>query len=175
MQSRIRLLGHPIHPILVAFPLALFSVAVLFDAVYLVTGFETLADVAYWNITIGIVGGLVAAVFGFVDWAAIPKRTRARSVGAWHGVGNAFVIALLLISWYLRLQDYSYAPDITPFVVAVIGVSIALVTAWLGGELVYRLRVAVDENAGLNAPSSISAGLISTTDEPPGTAGGSGR
>ncbi len=67
METRFKLLGHPVHPMLIVFPLGLFSIAVLFDVLYLVTGNRDFALVAYWAITAGIVGGLAAALFGLLD------------------------------------------------------------------------------------------------------------
>jgi uncharacterized membrane protein len=171
MESRLKLLGHPIHPILVVLPLGLFSIAMLFDVVYLLTGSEVFAEVAYWNITVGIIGGLLAAVFGLLDWWAIPNGTRAKRIGLWHGVGNVVIVLLFVVSWLLRQADPVYAPDILPFLFGLVGVLIALVTAWLGGELVYRLRVGIDDGAGLNASSSLTRDGIISTNDPAGTAG----
>lgn len=166
MESRLKLLGHPIHPMLIVLPLGLFSIAVLFDVVYLLTGTDGFADVAYWNITVGIVGGLAAAVFGLLDWWAIPSDTRAKRIGLWHGVGNFVIVLLFIASWLLRRADYAYAPNVLPFVLGLIGVGLALVTAWLGGELVYRLRVAVDDDANLNASNSLSREGIASQRRP---------
>jgi uncharacterized membrane protein len=156
METRVKLLGHPVHPMLIVLPLGLFSAGVVFDIVYLGTGDQTFADVAFWTITLGIVGGLLAAVFGLIDWLAIPNGTRAKSIGLWHGVGNLVIVLLFIGSWLLRLDDHAYSPDIVPFVLGLVGVGLALMTAWLGGELVYRLGVAVDPGADLDAPSSLT-------------------
>jgi uncharacterized membrane protein len=156
MESRVKLLGHPIHPMLIVLPLGLFSIGVLFDLVYLATGDPVFAEVAFWNITVGIVGGLLAAVFGLIDWIAIPSGTRAKVIGIWHGLGNLVIVLLLIVSWLLRLDDHAYSPAVLPFVLGVVAVGMALVTAWLGGELVYRLRVAVDDGANLDAPNSLT-------------------
>jgi hypothetical protein len=80
------------------------------------------------------------------------------------------VVGLFMVSWFLRLPDHAYAPDLAPFLVGVVAVVIALGTAWLGGELVYRLGVAVDEDASLDTPSSLNReGLV--TARPRDTAG----
>jgi uncharacterized membrane protein len=174
MESRLKLLGHPVHPMLVVLPLGLFSIAVLFDVVYLLTGSEELAQAAYWNITVGIIGGLLAAVFGFLDWWAVPSGTRAKRIGIWHGVGNFLIVLLFIVSWLLRQADHAYAPGMLPFLLGLVGVLMALGTAWLGGELVYRLRVGVDDDAGLDASSSLDRQGVIKTNDPAGTAGASG-
>jgi uncharacterized membrane protein len=162
METRVKLFGHPVHPMLIVLPLGLFSVGVLFDIVYLVTGSDEFATVAFWNITIGIVGGLLAALFGVIDWWAIPRGTRARRIGLWHGTGNVVIVVLFVASWLLRRADHAYAPNLLPFVLGFVGVGLALVTAWLGGELVYRLRVAVDDDASLDASNSLGReGVVS--------------
>lgn len=88
MESRAKLLGHPIHPMLIVLLLGLFIAAVVFDAVYLWRGSATFATVAYWNIAAGVVGGLLAAVFGLIDWFAIPTGTRATRIGLGVGVDD---------------------------------------------------------------------------------------
>jgi uncharacterized membrane protein len=153
MHARARFLGHPVHQMLVVFPLGLLATAVIFDVIHLVGGSQTMAAVSYWMIAAGLVGGLLAAPFGLVDWLGIPKSTRARRIGAMHGLGNVLVLLLFGLSFVLR--DQTYAPDLGEVIWAFAGAAIALVTAWLGGELVDRLSVGVDEDAGVNAPSSL--------------------
>ena len=158
MESRAKLAGHAIHPMLIAFPLGLLATAVLFDLIYLFTGNAELVTFSYWAITAGIVGGLLAALFGFWDWLHIPGNTRAKAVGLWHGGGNVVVVVLFIVAWLLRVgaRGPEYRPAGLPFILEVIGVLLALVTGWLGGELVERLRVGVDDGAHLNAPNSLS-------------------
>jgi uncharacterized membrane protein len=166
MESRVKVLGHPMHPMLVVLPLGLLSVALLFDVVYLVTSDPVFAQVAYWDILLGVIGGLAAALFGLIDWLAIPGGTRARRVGLVHGGGNVLVILLFIASLWLRTPEVAYAPDLLPVMLALIAIALALVTAWLGGELVYRLRVGVDDGAGLDASSSLQEGLLSRGAQP---------
>lgn len=106
-------------------------------------------------IAAGIVTGLLAAIFGAIDWAAIPAATRAKSVATAHGLGNVVVIALFAIAWQLRRDEPSVAAGL-PLALELIGLAVALVTGWLGGELVDRLGVGVDPGANLDAPSSLS-------------------
>lgn len=155
MQARAKLLGHPIHQMLIVFPLGLLATSFIFDIVYLITGNGRFADISFWMISSGIIGGLLAAVFGAIDWLAIPRHTRAKRIGALHGGGNVIVTGLFAVSWLLR-YDAPTAPDGLAFVVSGLAVSLALVTGWLGGELVDRLAVGVDDGAHLDAPSSLS-------------------
>lgn len=156
MESRTKVLGHPIHPMLIVFPLGLLITAFIFDIIFFVVGNPTFARVAFWNITAGIIGGLIAAVFGFIDWLAIPDGTRAKSVGLWHGGGNVVVLVLFAVSWVLRLNAPNVEPGILAFVLGLAGVLLGAVTGWLGGELVDRLGVGVDPGAHLNSPNTLS-------------------
>jgi uncharacterized membrane protein len=156
MESRLKLLGHPIHPMLIVFPLGLLATAVIFDILYVASGNADLATFSYFALIAGVVGGLLAAVFGLLDWMKIPKDTRARRIGAIHGVGNVVVTGLFLLSLLTRWGDPEFLPGTLPLILGLLGAVLALFTAWLGGELVYRLRVAVDDDANLNASNSIS-------------------
>jgi uncharacterized membrane protein len=156
MESKAKALGHPIHPMLIVFPLGLFVAAVAFDILYLITGNAAFATVSFWNIAGGVIGGLAAAVFGLVDWIAIPSGTRAKAVGLWHGGGNVVVVALFAVSWLLRMGARDNTPDMVAIALGLVGAGIGAVTGWLGGELVDRLGVGVDENANLNAPNSLT-------------------
>jgi uncharacterized membrane protein len=155
MESRIKLAGHPVHPMLIVFPLGLFSTAAAFDIIYLVTNAVRWTEVAFYVVGAGLVGGIAAAVPGWVDWAAIPARTRAKRVGLVHGVGNVIVLGLFTLSWMLRRPDPSQPPT-GAIVAGVLGVVLISATAWLGGELVERLGVGVDDGANLDAPNSLS-------------------
>jgi uncharacterized membrane protein len=148
-------MGHPIHPMLIVFPLGLLGMAVIFDIIRLIFGATALAPASYYMIAAGIITGLLAAVFGFIDWLAVPSGTRAKAIGQWHGIGNVVVVVLFAISWWLRHDDPA-APSTGAFVLGLIGLGLALVTGWLGGELVDRLGVGVDDGANLDAPSSLS-------------------
>ena len=103
----------------------------------------------------GIIGGLIAAVFGLIDWLGIPEGTRAKYIGLIHGVSNVVVVILFIASWFVRRPN-SMAPVMTAIMLAWMGIVIALFASWLGGELVYRLNVGVDRGANLDAPNSLS-------------------
>ena len=154
MESRAKLLGHPIHQMLIVFPLGLLAMAVVFDVFAMALGNGYWSEIAYWMIAAGVVTGLLAAPFGTIDWFAIPSGTRAKRIGAVHGVGNVVVVLLFAVSWLLR-RDAPAAPPTLALALSLAAGGLALVTSWLGGELVDRLGVGVDEGAHLNAPSSL--------------------
>jgi uncharacterized membrane protein len=155
MESRAKLFGHSIHQMLIVFPLGLLATGVVFDVIHLAGGAARFADVAYWMIIAGVIGGLLAAPFGTADWMKIPSGTRAKSIGATHGVGNVIVVLLFAGSWWLR-RGQPASPPATAYLLSFVGIAIALVTAWLGGELVDRQGVGIDDGAHLDAPSSLS-------------------
>jgi uncharacterized membrane protein len=155
MRSRALLLGHPVHQMLVVFPLGLLATSVVFDVMQMLTDNLVWSLVAYWTMAAGIVGALIAAPFGTVDWLAVPRGTRARRIGALHGLGNGAVALMFVASWLLRSPDQ--APATAALICSFGGAALSLVTAWLGGELVSRLGVGVYEDAGLDAPSSLAA------------------
>lgn len=156
MESRAKLFGHAIHPILIVYPLGLLSTGVIFDIIYLVTANPTWAIVAFWLIAAGIIGGLLAAVFGLIDYLNIPYGTRAKRIGLVHGLVNVGVMLLFAISWLLRFSVAPAPPPTLAYALSFIGVGAALLGGWLGGELVERLGVGVVDNAHLNAPNSLT-------------------
>jgi uncharacterized membrane protein len=163
MENRIKVLGHPVHPMLVVFPLGLLATAVIFDILYMINENPAFATTAYWMIAAGVIGGLLAAVFGLADWLTLPRGTRAQTLGLIHGIGNVIVTGLFAVSWFQRSNLTGNIPDGTARVFSFAGVLLALFTAWLGGEMVYRLGVSVDQGANLNAPSSLSGQPASTS------------
>lgn len=171
MEARIRALGHPVHPMLVMFPVALLLTGTVFDLVRLVTDNAVFGEVGFWSITAGLIGGVLAAITGFADWTKIPAGTRAKRVGRIHGLSNAVVMVIFLIAWIVRVDNVHHIASAATFVLQVVGVIIAGGAAWLGGELVDRLGIGVSGDAHPNAPSSLSArGSVGAVHEPAGTA-----
>ncbi|MDQ3871531.1 MAG: DUF2231 domain-containing protein [Chloroflexota bacterium] len=155
MESRYKLLGHPIHPMLIPYPLALLSTAAVFDVIGLLTRDGMWHTVAFWMIAAGLIVGLVAALFGLLDFLNIPGQTRAKSVALTHGIGNVVVVVLFAASWWLRTGNVP-DPGLLPIVLGLLGAGLVGVTAWLGGELPYRLGIGIDEGANPDASNSLS-------------------
>lgn len=154
MESRAKFLGHPIHQILIVFPLGLLSTTVAFDAIRIATGNKRWSEASYKVLGAGMIGAMVAAPFGLIDWIAIPEGTRAKRIGMLHGLGNLAVAGLFGASWLLRRADPGKRA-VAPFVLAAIGGGLAAATGWLGGELVGTLGIGVEPQAGVNNPSSL--------------------
>lgn len=164
MQVKAKILGHPVHQMLIVFPLGLLVTSLIFDFIYLGNHSGRIADASFWMISGGIIGALCAAVFGVIDWLAIPTQTRAKAIGLWHGIGNIVVVGLFIVSWAVRYNAPTTAPPGGAIWMSAFAVGLALVTGWLGGELVDRLGVGVDEGAHLNAPNSITSRPATDTD-----------
>jgi uncharacterized membrane protein len=160
MESRIKAAGHAAHQQLVVFPLGLLGTAVLFDVIGLVVDDVRYAHAAFLMIAAGVVSGVLAAGVGLVDYVAIPSGTRAKRVALAHGAGNAVVLVLFAVSWVLRRGAEDNVPTAAALVLALVAAAITAVTAWLGGELVDRLGVGVDDDAHLDARPRATTGVF---------------
>jgi uncharacterized membrane protein len=143
---------------LVVYPLGLLGTSVAWDICSLVTKHERWAVISFWTIVAGLIGGVVAAVPGLVDWLGIPPRTRARKIGLYHMIFNVVVLALFAISLAVRARGpggYGLA-GMNSMVWGWIGVAVAGVSGWLGGELIETLGISVAEGAHPNAESSLA-------------------
>jgi uncharacterized membrane protein len=139
VQSRARIVGIPLHQMLIVFPLGLLGTSFFFDLAFLLTARGELALVAWWMIFAGVLGGGLAAAFGLVDYSAIPRGTRARRIGAVHGGGNLVVALLFAASWLLR-RDLPGDPEAAAIALSGAGVLLTVITGWLGSELADRLE-----------------------------------
>jgi uncharacterized membrane protein len=158
MEAKAKLLGHPIHQMVIVLPLGLLIAAWIADLAYYLCSVSVLAEVAYWNTIGGIATGLFAAIFGFIDWIAIPLNTRAKRIGAWHAGFNVGVLLLFAGSLMFKNAAPGHVPSGLSFLCATLGLILGSVSGWLGGELVNRLGIGVSTNANVDAPSSLSRG-----------------
>jgi len=162
MESRAKLLGHPAHPMLITIPAGLFIVGAVLDIVNAFVETAWISTVSYWNIAIGVVTALLAAIVGLIDWMKIPKATRAKRIGAIHGVGNVVVVVMFALAIMQRSDMMNYEPTTGALALQVVALVLLAVTGWLGGELVDRLGVGVDDGAHLDAPSSLRTKHVTT-------------
>src|SRR5689334_2317479 len=147
MASRASIGGHPIHPMLIPFPIGLFVFSFIADLVYLWQGNPIWRDyVAFYTMLGGIIGAAAAAIPGLIDWATLTDR-EAVKVANWHARINIFTLVVFIASFYLRTT--SGAAWITsiptlPLILSIVGVIGLTIAGWLGGQLVFAHGVAVD-------------------------------
>jgi uncharacterized membrane protein len=137
--------GHPFHPILVTVPIGAWVVSLVFDIASHSSGEpDVFVKGAFWLIGAGIIGAVVAAVFGLLDLLAIPRGTPAFRTGLTHMAMNLTVVALFAVSFGVRHGNLDVADSTTAGVVlSVIALAILVVSGWLGGKLAYRYGVRV--------------------------------
>jgi uncharacterized membrane protein len=142
-KSTAKIAGHPIHPMLIGFPIAFFASTLVCDLVYLNTGNPGWATGALWLVGAGVVMALVAALFGFIDFTG-DERIRYLPSAWRHMIGNLVAVALAAISWGLRASRGA-EEAVAPWGVTLsVGVALILLyTGWQGWEMVYRHHVAV--------------------------------
>lgn len=155
MEARAKLLGHPIHQMMIPIPFGLLATGAVLDIVAQFVDSRTITVVSFWNIAIGVVTGIVAAVFGLIDYTRIPRGTRAKRVGLVHGAGNVIMLGLFAAALYLRVGEPRFRVGEIALWLEIGALALAGVTGWLGGELVDRLAVGVDPDAHPDAPSSL--------------------
>lgn len=135
--------GHPIHPAVVAIPIGAWVSSIVLDIAALVGNNAALAEASIWLIGIGILGALLAAVFGSLDLTTVPRKTLAFKTGAIHMTLNMLALALFAISFWIRLdRDLETVPAVA-FVLSIIAVAVMGVAGWLGGKLAYHYGVRV--------------------------------
>ncbi len=160
MNSRLKVAGHAVHPMLIPIPLGMFIGTPLFDLLYLITDDAQYATVSFFMIATGVVGGVLAIATGAIDYSGIPKGTRAKRVATVHAIGNDIVVALFALSWLLRHGPHDHQPSALAVTLTFVGAALSALTGWLGGELVERLGVGVDDDAHLDAGSSLKDGPL---------------
>lgn len=151
MASRASIGGHPIHPMLVVFPVGLLVFSFISDLIYLGSLDPVWHDVAYYTMAGGVIGGLIAAVPGAIDLFSL-SPSRARSIGLAHMTLNLIVIAVFAFNWWLRgVPDIN--PAAGPLWLSGVGIALLAVSGWLGGEMVYVHGVGVGPGAA-DAPDT---------------------
>lgn len=142
-ESTAAIARHPIHPLLVAFPIASFVGALVADSVFLYQDEDFWARAAEWLVGAGLATGALAALFGLTDFLTIP---RARRWEGWvHFLGNATVLGLASVNLVIRLDDHLANVNPWGVVLSSATVGILLITGWTGGELAYRHHVGMIE------------------------------
>lgn len=145
MSSPASIGGHPIHPMLIPFPIALWVFSLISDLIYFWRGNPAWEWLAFYTLAGGILGALLAAPFGIIDYFAIRDR-KVSKIAAWHARLNVLALLLFAASFYLRTKggaELTSGDLRVPLVLSIIGVASIALSGWLGGELVYKHGVAV--------------------------------
>lgn len=136
--------GHPFHPILVTVPIGAWVASLVFDvASKLSDDSAVFAEGGYWLIGIGIIGALVAAVFGLLDLLTIPRRTPAFTTAITHMTLNLVVVALFIVDFAVRTAEGYEDVGGVPLALSVVALVLLGVSGWLGGKLAYHYGVRV--------------------------------
>lgn len=142
ITSSIAILGHPIHPIIVIFPIAFLSAVAGTDLGYWLTKGEFWAQASVWLLGVGLLSGVAAAVIGMFDFVRIP-RARNRRAGWAHMLLNIAVLVLTFGNFVLRLGNAETIILPTGLIVSWIVATLLLVSGWYGGELMFRHKVGI--------------------------------
>jgi uncharacterized membrane protein len=140
--------GHPFHAMLVTVPIGAWTGALVFDVVsFFAEDPEPFVRGAMWLVGIGVLGGLLAAVFGLLDFSILTRGTKARRIALTHMMLNISAIVLFAVSFLVRLNAPADEPAVVGFVLALLGYGAVGASGFLGGELTYRygVRVADEE------------------------------
>jgi len=143
MKSKATMAGHPVHPMLIPFPLALWSTSFVVDILFYFVRHPTLLVIAKFMIAAGCIGAVAAAIPGFIDWMSI-RNGDVKKVANWHARLNVAALVVFAISFFLRTGSYSelVGRKLTiPFLLSLIGVILISISGWLGGELVFRYGI----------------------------------
>lgn len=141
MRSRFSIMGHPIHPALVALPIGLFIWAFVSDVVYVARDHDsTWYDISFWTGIAAVATALLAALPGFGDYIAVARKSDANAMATAHMTLNLVVVAMYFVAILLMLDDGATSGSRLGAVVALHGIGTALLamSGWLGGEMVFR-------------------------------------
>jgi len=157
-HSTAQLAGHPIHPMLVPFPIAFFTATLVCDLVYRHTLDASWFVATQYLLGASILIALAAALAGFTDFFG-DHRIRSLRVAWWHMLGNLLMVVVQAINWYLRHDRGEQAVLPTGLLLSLFAVLIMLATGWLGWEMVYRRRVAIAEEGAESADVRMRHGI----------------
>jgi uncharacterized membrane protein len=146
-RSTASIAGHPIHPMLIPFPIAFFVATFVCDVVFWQTSNTMWATAAIWLLGAGIVMAALAALAGLTDVLGEP-RIRALNDVWWHAGGNVVVVLIELYNWWIRYTAGTSAVVPEGLVLSLIVVCILVFTGWKGWDMVYRARVGVADEPG---------------------------
>jgi uncharacterized membrane protein len=165
MQGKATVAGHPVHPVLVTFPIGSYVSAVIADIIYVTSGGSFWGTMSTWLIAFGLAGSFVAAFFGFVDYLSAPMSAQARRVANAHAMFNICAIIVFGVAFVAR---YFWPQFVWGHVATAVGICLLAVSGVLGGNLAHQhlvgssegdvgaTRVAADDDSGFTPTERIS-------------------
>ena len=157
MASPASIGGHPIHPMIIPFPIALWVFSLVADVIYLWRGNPVWKDwIAFYALLAGIIGAVAAAVPGLIDWLSLTDKAVVK-IANWHARLNVIALVIFAGSFYLRTTSgasFIEGSYTIPFALSVLGVVLITISGWLGGEMVFKHGVAVSSGSGAAAEKS---------------------
>ena len=150
MASPASIGGHPIHPMIIPFPIALWVFSLVADVIYLWRGNPVWRDwIAFYTLLGGIIMAAVAAVPGLIDWLSLKDREVVK-IANWHARLNVIALLVFAASFYLRTASGTglvSGKHTIPIALSMLGVILITISGWLGGEMVFKHAVAVDQRS----------------------------
>ncbi len=142
MQGKATIAGHPVHPMLVTFPIGCFVAAVVCDIISIWAGPVFWAAMSTWLLLFGLLGALLAALFGFVDYLSAPMTAAAKSIAGWHMALNAAMIVLFGLACAVRFSDHTSPAG---YALTGLGIVVLAVAGTLGGNVAHAHLVGSSE------------------------------
>ena len=139
-------LKHPLHPIIIHVPMAMWPAALIFDVLsQWEIGGNAMVRLSFYAIGFGLVASLLAVPTGLLDWSGIKKEKPAWKIGLYHMTLNLVVALLSAVNFGLRLQTYRHASKVdgTPFLLSIIATALLIISAYLGGMMTYQYGISV--------------------------------
>lgn len=144
MRSRANFMSHPIHPMLIAFPIAFTVGALGFDLAGHFGDWPTVWSTGAYLSVAAVISGLVAGVPGFIDYVAVvPPNSSAKKRATYHMIINVAALALYALGWVFRDPE-TLRPGVGTLLLEAAGLGLIGIGGWLGGTLAYRNQIGVD-------------------------------
>jgi uncharacterized membrane protein len=148
VSTRASIYRHPIHPMLIVFPLGLWIFSVICYLIYLLSSVSVWHTVALYAMGGGIIGGVVAAVPGAIDFLTLPK-SRVQTIALSHMISNVVALTIFIITFSLAV--FGNEQSVVPFALSLFGLLAVGTGGWLGGALVYEHGVGVEQKQAQEA------------------------
>lgn len=162
MQGKATLADHPIHPMLVGFPIGFFGAVLVSDVISIWGNPAFWPRVATWLIAFGVIGALVAAVFGFIDYLSAPMSAPVKRTATTHMILNLAVVAFYIAAFFVRYAD---PVSTLGYVLTYVGLGTLVASGWYGGHLVYVGLVGTKAAHGTMVEGRVADGMRATTPE----------